>query len=56
MKYLIIKCIPLNDDWECDANRTPMFSTNNWKNLKLEYLFEVWEQTPNGYKLIKNYE
>ena len=57
MKYLIMKCEELNDQYECDANRTPMMLVDNWKSLGiLPYCFEVWENTPDGFKCIKNYE
>ena len=31
MKYLIVKCEPLNDGWECDANRTPITMVDDWR-------------------------
>jgi hypothetical protein len=42
MKFLIVKCKPLNDQWECDADREPMFVCDDWHGLKLNYPFEVY--------------
>lgn len=57
-KYLIVKCVPLDDAWECDADRKPYLVTNNWKkDLPKKGLFEVYEILGNGkLHLIKNYE
>ena len=55
MKYLIIKCDELGDQWECDANRTPICITDDYS--KYGYGYEVYELlTDNTFKLIKNYE
>lgn len=55
MKYLIIKCDELGDQWECDANRTPICITNDYS--KYGYGYEIYELlTDNTFKLIKNYE
>ena len=58
MKYLIVKCIPLNDGWECDADRKVYLVTDNWKKaLPKKGLFEVYEISNNGkLHLIKDYE
>lgn len=49
MKYLIVMCNELGDQWECDANRTPMFITDDWrKNAPTDYKFEVYEILDNG--------
>lgn len=59
MKYLIVKCIELDDQWECDANREIMFVSDDWKNdcVNLNYDFEVYElQNDNTFKLIKKYD
>lgn len=57
MKYLIVKCVPLDDQWECDADRTPMFITDDWKRDVPDYPFEVWEIKENyTLKLIRDYE
>ena len=55
MKYLIIKCDELGDQWECDANRTPVCITNDYS--KYGYGYEVYELlADNTFKLIKDYE
>lgn len=53
--YLIVKCKLLNDQFECDADKTPLCLTDDWKKScpKNEY-FEVYEVLPTGYfKLIR---
>lgn len=59
MKYLIVKCEELNDQYECDAYRTPITMTANWKNWckvkKPKFLFEVYEFVNDNFKLIKEY-
>ena len=55
MKYLIIKCDELGDQWECDANRTPICITDDYS--KYGYGYEVYELlADNTFKLIKDYE
>ena len=60
MKYLIIKCDELNDQYECDANRTPITMTDNWmewyKKTSPDYYFEVYEFKNNEFILVKDYE
>lgn len=60
MQYLIIKCEELGDQWECDANRTPITITNNWeewaKKENPDYLFEVYSYSNNHFKCIKEYD
>ena len=46
-KYLIVKCEELGDQYECDANREPMFLVDDWEkwyhdNLP-RYKFEVYK-------------
>jgi hypothetical protein len=59
MLYLIIRCDELNDQWECDADRTPVCLTENWKKWfninNPDYLFEVYEYDNNEFNLIKEY-
>lgn len=47
MKYLIVKCVDLNDQYECDADRTPICMTDNkeeyWKSN-----YEIYEVRSNG--------
>jgi hypothetical protein len=55
MKYLIIKCKELGDQFECDADRTPICVTNDYS--KYGYGYEVWEIHSNGsLTKIKEYE
>lgn len=60
MKYLIMRCEELNDQYECDANRTPITMTDNWmewyKKTSPDYYFEVYEFKNNEFILVKNYE
>lgn len=46
-KYLIMKCKELGDQYECDANREPMFLVDDWKEWYQEnhpnYMFEVYK-------------
>lgn len=60
MKYLIMKCDELGDQWECDADRTPICMTDDWEAYfnanNIPYDFEVWErQADNTFKRIKEY-
>lgn len=46
--YLIMRCDELSDQWECDADRTPIAIVDDWKKWfdeqkPLDYLFEVYE-------------
>lgn len=57
--YLIMKCIPLNDQYECDADRTPITMTDDWQkwyneNKNFDYDFEVWEFVNNHFECIKD--
>lgn len=58
--YLIMSCDELGDQWECDADRTPITLTENWKewfkNTKPSYQFEVYEFINNSFSLIKEYD
>ena len=53
MKYLIIKCEELGDQWECDCDRKPLTMCDNWEkwyqeNQKnINYSFEVYEYIKN---------
>ena len=46
-KYLIVKCEELGDQFECDANREPMFLVDDWKDWFNKnhptYQFEVYK-------------
>ncbi len=61
MKYLIMKCEPLSDQWETDAHRTPLTMVDDWKKwqkeFKPKYFYEIYEFTKNNnFKLIKEWE
>ena len=34
MKYLVIKCEELSDQWECDADRVPVYVGDNIKKYQ----------------------
>ena len=46
MKYLIIECKELGDQWECDADRTPICITEN--HLDYGFGYEVWKILEDG--------
>lgn len=55
MKYLIIECKELGDQWECDADRTPICITDNPSEYGVGY--EVWEVLSDGtLKKIRSYD
>lgn len=59
MKYLIVKCEELHDQYECDAERIPITMTDSWvewfgENLP-DYLFEVWELVDGVFQCVKEY-
>lgn len=55
MRYLIIQCIPLGDQWECDAHRVPVCMTDD--PSQYGYGYEVWQVQEDGtFILIKEYE
>lgn len=55
MKYLIVKCEPLNDPYECDVNRTPLCMTDDPSQYGFGY--EVWEAQEDGTLVrIKEYD
>jgi hypothetical protein len=55
MKYLIIQCEPLNDPYECDADRTPVCMTDD--PTQYGYGYEIWEVQEDGtFVRIKEYD
>ena len=55
MKYLIIKCQVLNDQSECDVDRTPLLITDDFDDFDC-YDYEIYEIKENGtLELIKEY-
>lgn len=59
MKYLIMECKELMDQYECDADRTPITIVDDWKEwfdkAKPDYMFEVYELKNDKFRLIKGY-
>jgi len=58
--YLIMRCDMLNDQYECDADRTPVAITDNWqkwyKNNYPDFDFEVWEYKNSNFKVVNSYD
>lgn len=58
--YLIMKCVELGDQWECDAYRSPITLVENWekwfKETKPSYRFEVYEFIDNRFNCVKEYD
>lgn len=56
MKYLIMKCEELNDQYECDAYRYPVRICDKIPKQYKKYGYEHYEIDSNGFlKLIKDY-
>ena len=60
-KYLIVKCTELGDQFECDADREPMFLVDDWKDWfnknRPTYRYEVYKFVDDEEaELVKNYE
>ncbi len=59
-KYLIMKCDELSDQFECDADRTPIAFTDNWEDWfysnNPNFSFEVWKFENDEFELVKDYE
>jgi hypothetical protein len=46
LKYLIVKCRILSDQFECEADKTPLFLTDDWKrDYPKKGYYEVYELT-----------
>lgn len=60
MKYLIVKCEPLDDQWECDCYREPICIVDDWSKYASENddeYFEVWEIKDGGrLELVKTWD
>jgi len=56
MKYLVIKCVALNDQYECDADRQPICVCDNYRkyNKKGYEIYEIGEK--GELTLIHEYE
>lgn len=58
-KFLIVKCIPLNDQYECDADRKPLcvIKAEDIPSKYKKYYYEVYEIFENGsITLRQNYD
>ena len=56
MKYLVVECRELGDQWECDADRTPILVTDEYSGYT-RYGYEIYQIEPDGkLKLIREYE
>jgi len=47
MKYLVVKCDELADQWECDADRTPIYVGDNIKKYNRRG-YEIYEIRADG--------
>lgn len=58
--YLIMECHELGDQWECDAERTPVTLTEDWRkwyeDTDPSYPFEVYEFVNGKFYLAKAYD
>jgi len=57
-KFLIVKCKPLDDQWECDADRTPICIVDQYEMYGYKkFGFEIYGILPNGnLKLLQEYD
>ena len=56
MKYLVVECRELGDQWECDADRTPILVTDDYSDYN-SYGYEIYQIEPDGkLKLIREYD
>lgn len=57
--FLIMKCEPLNDQYECEADRTPLcvVQRNDIPKEYKKYYYEIYEILSNGLIVkISNYD
>ena len=56
--FLIVKCVELGDQWECDADRIPMMIVEDWTNCHFDYLWEAYAINNRGLivECVKDYE
>ena len=55
-QYLIVKCVELDDQFECDCDRTVVCMTNHLGKYK-KIGYEIYELLSDGtFKCIKNYD
>lgn len=56
MKYLVVKCDELGDQFECDADRTPICLTDDYSDYDKNG-YEIYEVNSDGtFTLIREYE
>jgi len=56
MKYLIVECNELGDQWECDADRTPICVVDDYTNYN-KYGYEIHLINEDGtLKKIRDYD
>lgn len=56
MKYLVVECRELGDQWECDADRTPILVTDDYSGYN-RYGYEIYQIEPDGkLNLIREYD
>ena len=56
MKYLVVKCDELGDQFECDADRTPICLTDNYSEYDKNG-YEIYEVNSDGtFTLIREYD
>lgn len=64
-KYLIMKCVDLDDQYECEADRTPITLTDDWRKWvnthkdEIDYAYAVYEfietDDEEKFTLVKEY-
>lgn len=56
MKYLVIECAELGDQWECDADRTPICVTDDYSEYDKSG-YEIYEIHEDGtLEIIRHYD
>ncbi len=57
MKYLIVECEELHDQYECEANRIPLCMTDDISKYEHEFGYEIYEVKNDGtFSLVKSFE
>lgn len=52
--YLVVKCTPLDDQWEADAAREPILITTNTDPYD-GYGYEIYHINPDGTLTLEKY-
>lgn len=56
MKYLVVRCVELGDQWECDADRRPVCLTEDYSKYD-KHGYEIYKLNKDGtFTLVRNYE